>query len=186
MKTMKMILLIILLPLLTWAGQPIDTFQTNDLAGLDLANIGDFWKDDQPQVRGDRSAANFQRDTSYVGGLRYLGKNKRVEVAVFRSDGDAVKAMEELRADVASVIEPGETDRFNGLKWWFTSGIPNGVFVVCRNTVVTVACYQPPYAESKSMLQATAATIADRINKTRKASNQVPEDTARKLADPQH
>ncbi len=185
MKMMKMILLALLLPLHAWAGQPGDAFQTNDLAGLGLANIGDFWTDDKPQVREDRSAANFQRETTYVGGLRYMGKNKRVEVAVFKSDGDAIKAMEALRADVASVIESGDTNTLVGLKWWFTSGIPNGVFVVCRNTVVTVACYQPPYADSKIMLQETAASIADRIRRTRKASNQAPEDTARKLADPQ-
>ena len=153
---------------------------------MDLANVDDFWKDDQAQVREDRSSANFQRATSYAGGLRFVGKNKRVEVAVFKTEGDVIKAMEALRSDVASVIEPGETNRFGGLKWWFTSGIPNGVFVVCRNTVVTVACYQPPYAESRFLLQATAATIADRINKTKNASAQVPEDTARKLADPQH
>jgi hypothetical protein len=171
MKTINMMLLALLLPVGVWAEQPSDGFRTNDLASLDLANVGDFWKDDQAHIREDRSAANFQREKSYAGGLRFVGKSKRVEVAVFKTEGDAIKAMEALRADVASVIEPGDTNRFGGLKWWFTSGIPNGVFVVCRNTVVTVACYQPPYAESKSMLQATAATIDDRINKTTKASN---------------
>ena len=136
MKTIQILLMAFLVPLRLWAEQPNAVFRTNDLAGLDLGNVGDFWKDDKPGVREDRSAANFQREPTYLGGLRYAGKNKRIDVTVFQSEEYAVKAMEALRADVASVIEPGATNHFIGLKWWFTSGIPNGVFVICRNTVV--------------------------------------------------
>jgi hypothetical protein len=186
MKTIGTMLMVLLLSVQVRAEQPDPPFRTNDLPNLNLSNLGDFWKDDTPAKREDASKSNFQREGAYLGGIRYRGKNKKVEIAVFKSQGESIKAMEALRADVASVIKPGDTNSFVELKWWFTSGIPNSVFVVCRNTVVTVACYQPAYAESKSMLQETAAIIVDRIKKTMKTSNRVPEDTARKLADPQH
>ena len=165
MKTIIISLLAILLPLHLWAEQPRDIFRTNDLVALDLVNIGAFWDSDTPEIRIHRSNANFQREATFVGGLKYADKNKHIDVAVFKSEIDAVNAMEALRASVASVIVPGDSVTFNGLKWWHTSGIPNGVFVAYQNTVITVACYQPPYDESKGLLQETAITIVDRIKR---------------------
>jgi hypothetical protein len=171
MKTIWIILMALLLSAQVWAEQPDSTFRTNDLPGLDLANLGDFWKDDAPPKREDASNAYFQRAAAYLGGLRYIGRNKRVEVAVFRLQDDAVKAMEALRADVASVIVPGETNNFIGLKWWFTSGIPNAIFVNYRNTIVTASCYQPSFAESSALLRKAAVIIVDRIKNATETSN---------------
>jgi hypothetical protein len=164
--------------------QPDSAFQASDLPSLDLANVGDFWKDDTSIVREDGAGGSFSREKTCLGGLGYRGKNKGIQVAVFRSEEDAVKAMEALRADVASVILPGNATAWNQhdlrfahamtlprdaspwgeRKWWFTfRAVPNAVYVNCRNTIVTVHCYQPPFDESKALLKKTAAMVAHRV-----------------------
>jgi hypothetical protein len=168
------------------SAQPDSAFQASDLPSLDLANVGDFWKDDTSIVREDSPGGNFSREKAYLRSLGYRGKNKGVQVTVFRSEEDAVKAMEALRGDVASVILPGDATAWNqhdvrfahahavtvpwdassfgGLKWWFTfRAIPNEIYVNCRNTIVRVHCYQPPFDESKALLKKTAAVVAHRV-----------------------
>ena len=156
-------------------------FPADSLGHLALAEVGTFWADDKPQVREDKSVANFQRDAASLGGLRLRGKNKSITVAVFRMQQDAIRAMEELREDVASVIIPGgKHSLFPGL-WWYTSGIPNAVFVNHENTIVRVSCYQPKYDKSKDVLIRTAAEVVDRISKESKenVSNQQMRSTPR-------
>jgi hypothetical protein len=164
--------------------QQDSAFQASDLPSLDLANVGDFWKDDESIVREDGTGGSFSREKAYLGSLGYRGKNKGVQVAVFSSEEDAVKAMEALRADVASVILPGnatawnqhdlrfahamtvpwDANRLGELKWWFTfRAVPNAVYVNCRNAIVTVHCYQPPFDQSKALLKKTAAIVAHRV-----------------------
>jgi hypothetical protein len=162
-------LLTVLLALPMWAALADSAFQTNDLASLNLSTVGEFWNDDKPEAHQDHG--NFQRDPAYLGGSTLRGKNKVIAVAVFQSEAEAVKAMEALRADVASVIQKGETNEFSGRKWWFTSGIPNAVFVNYQNTILTVSCYQPSFAESGALLRKTAASVIDRIKTAAKASN---------------
>lgn len=168
MRAIKPLLLAVLLALPVWAALADSAFQTNDLASLNLGSVGEFWNDDKPEAHQDHG--NFQRDPAYLGGSTLRGKNKAIAVAVFRSEAEAVKAMEALRADVASVIQPGGTNEFSG-KWWFTSGIPNAVFVNYQNTIVTVSCYQSSFAESGALLQKTAASVIDRIKTAAMASN---------------
>lgn len=145
-------------------------FRMNDLPALDLSNVGNFWKDEL-QIREDSSRVRFRRETTYLGGLGYAGKNKHTGVGVFQSEAAAVQAMEAMRKDVASVIEPGATDEFGGRRWWFTSGLPNGIYVVCRNTIVMVHCYQPPYQRTEGMLQEAASTVVARIEHESKYSS---------------
>ena len=169
MRAIKALLLAILLALTGWTGLADSAIQTNALASLNLGNIGEFWNDDKPEAHQDHG--NFQRDPAYLGGSTFRGKNKAIAVAVFGSEGEAVKAMEALRADVASVIQQGETNEFSGCKWWFTSGIPNAVFVNYQNTIVTVSCYQPSLAESSALLRKTAARVIERIKTAAQAFN---------------
>lgn len=139
-------------------------FAAESLDRLALAEVGRFWADDKPHVRKDRSADNFQHHPARLGGLRLRGKNKKIGVAVFRTQQDAIRAMEELRGSVALVIVPGEKhDRFPG-RWWHASGLPNAVFVNHLNTIVTVSCRHPKYDKSKDMLIRTAVEIVDRMS----------------------
>jgi len=151
MRAIKPMLLTVLLALPVWAALADSAFQTNDLASLNLSTVGEFWNDDKPEANQNHSSANFQRDPAYLGGSTFRGKNKAIAVAVFRSEAEAVKAMEALRADVASVIQPGGTNY--------------------QNTIVTVSCYQPSFAESGALLQKTAASVIDRIKTAAMASN---------------
>jgi|GEM_PF-7052870 len=166
-RVIKPLLLASFLALPVWAALADSVFQTNDLASLNLGNVGEFWNNDKPEAHQD--LGNFQRAPAFLGGSSFRGKNKAITVVVFRSEAEAVKAMEALRADVASVIQQGETNEFSGRKWWFTSGIPNAVFVNHQNTIVTVSCYQPSLAESGALLRKTAASIIDRIEITAEA-----------------
>ncbi len=163
------------------SAQPDATFQAKDLPSLDLGNVGDFWKD-EPATQKASPGGNFPGE-AYLGSLEYTRGSKGIRVTVYRSQEDAVKAMEERRLLVAAAILPGDAtdwtqrdvrnthpvtvpwdaNTFGGLKWFWMAPSPGSVYVNCRNSIVEVERYQPPFDKNKELLRKTAAIVARRI-----------------------
>jgi len=53
--------------------------------------------------------------------------------------------MEQRINTVASLILPEKNENHLIEKWWFTEGIPNGVFVNYKNTIIGIGCYNTSY-----------------------------------------
>lgn len=83
----------------------------------------------------------FNRDLSYQGafGLRNK-KNESIEVSVFQTKKDAVRAMEMRRNNVAAIFRLG-THKIINDNWWYVIDWPGVVITNPLNTLVEVQIY---------------------------------------------
>jgi hypothetical protein len=135
-------------------------FDPKDLPRLSLEHIGNFWDTDSLKYGSNP----FVSCSTYLAGVELRGNEKRIDVAVFKSQADAINCMEGRINTVANVIKPGTSNDILKGKWWFGDGIPNAVFVNQWNTIVEVCHYHPDYEGVKTLLMETAAEIARRVD----------------------
>lgn len=139
-------------------------FDSQKLPLLSLEEVNHFWQDDSIKHISNFIDGSFNDHSGFLGGISYLGEHKGVAVSVFKSQADAIDAMELRRNNVAAIIEPGNSTEVLKEKWWFSENIPNIVFFNQWNTIAEVYYYQPDYEEVKTILMETAAEIARRID----------------------
>jgi len=96
--------------------------------------------------------AIFEDYVGFIDGVRYEGDKNIIGVSVFKSQANAIKAMELLRNYVALIIIEGEKHQLISGKWWFTQNPANAVFLNQWNTIIEVAYYYPAYDEIPNIL----------------------------------
>lgn len=137
-------------------------FDPQKLPLLSLADVNNFWHDDSVKHTSFMDGI-FNDHPGFLGGVRYSGDKKGVAVSVFKSQADAIDAMELLRNNVAAIIiEGGKHELISG-KWWHTKSPSNAVFVNQWNIIIEVDYCYPAYEEIPSILIETVAEIARRI-----------------------
>ena len=139
-------------------------FDPQKLPLLSLEEVNHFWQNDSIKYISNFIDGIFNDHSGFLGGVRYSGDKNIIGVSVFKSQADAIDAMELRRNNVAAIIVPGNSDEVFKGKWWFTDNIPNAVFVNQWNTIAEVSAYHPDYEEVKTLLMETAAEIAQRID----------------------
>jgi hypothetical protein len=135
-------------------------FNPKDLSFLALENIVDFWEGDSLIYVTN----SFDDYPGYQGGIamRSDKKSKRIGVAVFESQENAIENMDIRVNTVSWVISPGVPDDVLQGKWWYSEG--SIVFDNQYNTIIEVTCIPCAYEEVKTLLTETAAVIANRID----------------------
>ncbi|MBC8183120.1 hypothetical protein H8E88_18610 [candidate division KSB1 bacterium] len=163
----KLFLLLIFLNLINCQkdGSPKESiFDSQKLPQLYLQDVGSFWDDDSIKHISDYMGAYFVDHSGFLDGVGYYGDKNIIVVSVFKSQADAIQAMELRRNNVAAIIdEGGKHELING-KWWFAKGPSNAIFVNQLNTIMEVAYYYPAYDELEEILIETAVEIARRID----------------------
>jgi hypothetical protein len=146
-------------------GSPEDKiFTAQKLPQLNLQYVGNFWDDDSIKQISDYMGALFENHLGFIDGVRYDGVNKNIGISVFRSQTEAIQALEGRINTVACVIQQGANNDILKGKWWFSDCIPNIVFVNQHNTIAEVSYYIADYEQVKTLLMETAAEIARRVD----------------------
>jgi len=163
----KLFIMIFLLSLFNCEKNPISHkekfFDPQKLPLLSLSEVKNFWQDDSiKQISAYKGM--FADHPGFLAGIRCRGDKKGVIVYVFKSQADAIQAMEGRIKNVACVIQPGAGNEILKGKWWFSDCIPDIVFVCQWNTIIEVSCYSSDYAQVKALLMETAAEIAKRVD----------------------
>ena len=139
-------------------------FNPANLSQLYLQDVGSFWDDDSIKYISDYMGAFFEDHSGFIDGVDYRGDKNIIAVSVFKSQADAIEAMELRRNNVAAIIDEGGKHELIKGKWWFARNPYNAVFVNQLNTIIQVAYYYPAYNELNSILIETAVEIAKRID----------------------
>ena len=139
-------------------------FDPQKLPLLSLAEVNHFWQDDSIKYTSNFIDGIFNDYSGFLGGVRYSGDKNIIGVSAFKSQANAIEAMDLRRNNVAAIIlEGGKHELISG-KWWFAKSPSNAVFVNQWNTIIEVAYYYPAYEELENILIETAAEIARRID----------------------
>lgn len=163
----KLFILIIFLNLINCEkdGSPKEIiFDSQKLPQLYLQDVGNFWDDDSIKHISDYTGAFFEDHSGFIDGVGYYGNKNIIVVCVFKSQADAIQAMELRRNNVAAIIDEGGKHELIKGKWWFARNPYNAVFVNQLNTIIEVAYYYLAYDELDSILIETAVEIAKRID----------------------
>ncbi len=163
----KLFLLIIFLNLINCEkdGSPKEIiFDSQKLPQLILQDVGSFWDDDSIKQISDYMGAYFVDHSGFLDGVGYYGDKNIIVVSVFKSQADAIEAMELRRNNVAAIIDEGGKHELIKGKWWFARDPYNAIFVNRLNTIIEAAYYYPSYEEIDNILIETAVEIARRID----------------------
>jgi len=139
-------------------------FNPENFSLLELEDVDNFWIGDSIKHISDYICACFENHPGFINGVRYNGVNKNIGVSVFRSQAEAIQALEGRINTVACVIQPGVNNDILKGKWWFSDCIPNIVFVNQCNAIAEVSYYHSDYEQVKTLLMETAAEIARRVD----------------------
>jgi hypothetical protein len=145
---------------------PLPNLSLGDMRELSLSSLlslADFWQGAKPEaLDADPSGVLFTRAKGYLGGKVWKTKERNIGISVFVSQEAAVAAMEFRIKNVASRIKQGGDKGFAG-RWWYTSGIPNGVFVSYHNAILEVGCYGGTYEDRAQLLLSTGGKVIERM-----------------------
>ena len=136
MKT-GLIAILTLLPILATANPLTETnlIEVTELQSVDLSGLTNFWQGAGITARnGDPSGVLFSKSSSFLQGRMWEAGTKRIAVALFRSQQDALACMDFRIKNVADVIMP-ETNAPPNLCAW-SSG--RCAFVNWRNAIIEV------------------------------------------------
>ncbi len=143
--------------------QRTNTLSLANARNLSLPSLADFWQDGSPEIsERDPSGVLFSHSSGFLGSLVWRTKERNIGISVFVTQEAAVAAMECRTTNVASVITQG-TNVVLAAKWWYISGIPNGIFVCHRNAIVEVGCYGGKYADRAELLKSTVRQVIQNI-----------------------
>ena len=142
------------------SGERKTYFDPAKLEQLKLESMNYFWT--QGFTLDTMPYHYFKRDLAYQGafGLRNQ-KNESIEVSVFQTKKDAVRAMEMRRNNVAAIFRMGTQKIIKG-NWWYVIDWPGVVITNPLNTLVEINIYT--HSETvKDSLYHTAREMARRI-----------------------
>ncbi|MFZ5517615.1 MAG: hypothetical protein ACOY90_13290 [Candidatus Zhuqueibacterota bacterium] len=139
-------------------------FDPQKLPLLSLTEVGNFWGDDSLKHTSDFIDSYFNDYSEFLEGVQYSGDKNNIAVSVFKSQVDAIEAMELRKNNIATVVVEGEKHDLIKGKWWLAKSPANAVFLNQWNTIIETAYYYPAYEEVPNILIETAAEIASRID----------------------
>ena len=164
MKT-RMTAILVLLPILATAARGTETnrIEATQLQRLDLSGLTNFWQGSAPEpTQRDPSGVLFKDSAGFADARSWWTKERSIGISLFASQEAAIAAMESRTTNVASVVTRG-TNTVLAAKWWYTSGIPNGIFVCHRNAIVEVECYGGKYEDRAELLKSTVRRVIQNI-----------------------
>lgn len=140
-------------------------FDPKDLNSLKLETIIDFWGEVGIKDTSYYMGMHFEDYPGFIKGVRLVGVDRAVWISLFDSQDNAVSAMEARQADIACVIQNGNSDSVNG-KWWYSRCTgTNIVFVNQWNAIVEIDYNYADFEGIKNVLYDTANEIAERVDK---------------------
>lgn len=139
-------------------------FAPLDIESLELENINGFWDGDSAKSISDESRGLFIHYDGFLGGKSFRGEAKGIRVTVFKTQSDAIKAMENRIADVSCLILSGRSGKISN-QWWYSDCIPKMVFLNEKNTIIEVYIYKEEFQEIENVLIDTAIEIQNRVEK---------------------
>jgi len=139
-------------------------FDVNDLSKLNIEQYDNFWNGEEILGASDYITAEFNRHSNFIAGIRYGSGTKKIEISVFKARKDAISAMEERIQSVACIIVKGDTKSFSCKDWWYSSCIPNYVFINQWNTIIEVTSQNQNFDEVKKFLMDSSLEIANRVD----------------------
>jgi len=137
-------------------------FDPQKITQLHIEEFDSFWQEES--IKNVSEIATFYDHPEFLAGKRYHSENKIIDISVFQTKEASIYAMDDLINTVACVILPGSSNDILNSKWWFTSCIPNGVFLNQWNTIIEIGYYHSSYAEIEDFMIQSAAEVARRID----------------------
>lgn len=138
-------------------------FELDKLNQLKLLGIKDFWNKELGIDTSSFMGAVFEDHSGFLGGQIIFNKNRTIRISVFKTQFDAIDAMEIRRNNVACVFVDGNSNVIKG-KWWYSICTPNVVVVNQLNTIMEIAIYQSDFKTVENSLITTANEVARRID----------------------
>ena len=140
-------------------------FDSRNLNQLNIANIDNFWSEGLDIDTSYYMGANFENHPAFIEGIRlFSGNGKAIWVSVFKTQKDAINAMELRIKDVACVINNGDQDEFEN-RWWYSDCMDYFIFVNQYNTIIEIDfSSNAPFDLIKGILLDTAETVVERID----------------------
>jgi hypothetical protein len=139
-------------------------FDLNKIDQLKLESIKNFWDKGFSLDTSYFMDANFEQHPGFLGGQMIFSKNnKSIWISVFKTQFDAIDAMEVRRNNVAGVFVDGTSNVLTG-KWWYGESIPNIVVVNQLNTILEIKIYHADFETVEDTLFTTANEVARRID----------------------
>jgi len=139
-------------------------FDPQKLPLLLLTEVNTFWQDDSVKHTSNFIDSYFNDHHAFLGGVQYSGDKNTIAVSVFKTQADAIQAMELRRNNVAAIINEGGKHELISGKWWLAKSPSNAVFVNQWNTIIETAYYYPAYEAVPNILIETVAAIGRRVD----------------------
>lgn len=129
-----------------------------------METIDGFWNDDLIKNTSYDMGAHFENYNGFIKGIKYSENKRAVWISVFKTQAMAIDAMQLRSADVACVIESGNTDIVKG-KWWFSKCSGTNIVIVNQwNTIIEVDYDHANFEEVQNILFNTSNELAKRVD----------------------